>query len=253
MLNKNSENTKFLNNRLDFNGKYSKNDFISWLFEILGSIQFKDVLDAGCGTGKQTIWFSEKLNNRGSVSSFDISEKSIESINSKNIENIEAVVGSFDDIDNVLARLKVKEFDLIHSTYSMYYARNPLDLLNSLFNVIRPSGTLAICAPYSVNTFLNFLSNYQQLGQLNWDCMEFINDIVLNYAHRNFKEIKTHVFVNNLFVTSIDDLMENYRSSTFYDSNSEQKIAFDAEKIIREKGYFHIQKKSKIAICSIKR
>ena len=72
--------------------------------------------------------------------------------------------------------------------------------------------------------YLDFLSQFQKIGQLNWDCLGFIDDIALGFAHNNFESIRTHIFVNNLFVTSIDDLMENYRSSTFYERGVENMV-----------------------------
>lgn len=252
MSNKNSENTNMLNNRLDFNAKYSSADFLEWLFGILGEIDFDSVLDAGCGSGKQTFWFSDRLDGGGQVCSFDISEKSIADINSKKLANVEAVVGSFDDIEGVLNSFSVKKFDLIHSSYAMYYAKKPLYTLRSLLPALKDDGKMAVCAPYAVNSFLDFLSQFQKIGQLNWDCMEFINDTALIFAHNNFSDVRTHIFVNNMRVTELDDLMQNYKSSTFYDASAEKNIASAAKKIIDKNGFFHIQKKSKIVVASDK-
>lgn len=241
-----------LNNRLDFNAKYSSADFLEWLFGILGGLEFDSVLDAGCGSGKQTFWFSDRLKGGGQVCSFDISEKSISDINSKKLANVEAAVGSFDDMAGALSSFNTKSFDLVHSSYAMYYAKNPLATLRSLLSALKDDGKMAICAPYAVNSFLDFLSQFQKIGQLNWDCMEFINDTVLIFAHNNFNDVKTHIFVNNMQVTELDDLMQNYKSSTFYDASAEKNIVSAAKKIIDENGFFHIQKKSKIVVAGNK-
>ena len=77
--------------------------------------------------------------------------------------------------------------------------------------------------------------------------------VFLGFCYNNFLNIKTHIFVNHLFVSNIDDLIENYRASTFYDKKVENKIHFEVKGIISRDGHFHIQKNSKIIIASVKK
>ena len=253
MINTKSENTTYLSNRLNFNEKYSNSDFHKWLFGHLETVPYNSVLDVGCGTGKQSFYFANR-NNDAQICSFDVSETSIasivEKVNNDNINNIEAVVGNIDDVSNSVKQFRINEFDLVHSSFALYYSSNGMESLRQMISHLKDTGSLVISAPNSINTFLNFLSKYQEIPQLSWDCLEFIDDIVLGFCHSNFNDIRTHLFVNNLLVTSADDLIENYRSSTFYNKNAENKIFKDIQEIIKNAGHFHIQKNSKIVIAS---
>jgi len=253
MQNKKSENTLFLENRLNFNEKYSNNNFHKWLFNKFDNISYTSVLDVGCGMGKQTFYFNEK-NKSAKVCGFDISDNSIQHISdiikNKKIKNTEVHVGDINHITDTIKKFNIDSFDLIHSSFALYYANNELQSLRAMYDVLENHGTMIISSPHGVNTFLNFLSKYQEIPQLSWDCLNFIDDIVLGFYHKNFMNIKTNMFINNLYVDSSDDLIENYRASTFYNKKIENKIFNEIKNIISQNGFFHIQKNSKVAIAN---
>lgn len=253
--NKDSVNPIKLNERLNFNQKYSSQDFNAWLFGFLDKIEFDQVLDVGCGVGTQSLWFSEKLKEKGSVLGIDVSEKSITEARKKIVHpNVVFSAIAMEDIsDSIYNIFKPKRVNLIHSSFAFYYAKKPIETLKKLHQLLSEDGVFAISGPSSINTFLNYLSRYQEIKQEVWDCLEFIDDIVLSFVFMNFKEVETHLFVNNQYVDNFEDIAEYYKSSTFYDDKLEDKILSALQKEIKEKGYFHIQKNSKLVIGKYKR
>jgi ubiquinone/menaquinone biosynthesis C-methylase UbiE len=244
-----------LENRLNINEKYSRNDFHVWLQNYLGKISFHDVLDVGCGTGKQTLWFLDHVTKGGTVCALDISKESIKQLSASlsNNKAAEIRVGSMDELGNVIIRdFSVKKFDLVHSTFSLYYAKDPRLTLQDALMALKDEGTLAISGPHLVNTLLTFLSRYQDIPQNSWDCLEFINDVVLSFCHKHFKRIETHLFVNNTFITDVKDFETYYKSCTFFNKKMEKTILKNVGDIINASGVFHIQKNSKIVIANNK-
>ena len=95
-----SQKTQNLQFRLYFNKKYQAKDLHKW-FESKVSIKknFK-ILDVGCGTGKQSVYFKKKINN----SIYNINNKIIIKLNSqsKDIKGVFLGLG-----DNGSLKIKV--------------------------------------------------------------------------------------------------------------------------------------------------
>src|SRR5436853_4959935 len=68
--------TEFLEKRIEINRAYSSVDFDRWLLRRLQVAPGEDILDVGCGSGAQTIPFSQVVGADGSVSAVDISADS---------------------------------------------------------------------------------------------------------------------------------------------------------------------------------
>ena len=244
-----------LKNRLNINEKYSRNDFHAWLQNHIGKISFHDVLDIGCGIGRQTLWFLDHVTKGGKVCAFDISKESIKQLTKSlsNNKKAEICVGSMDELGDVIdRRFSVKKFDLIHSAFSLYYAKDPRLTLQDAFRALKNEGALVISGPHLVNTLLIFLSGYQDIPQYSWDCLEFIDDVVLGFCQKHFMWIETHLFVNDIFITDIKDFETYYRSCTFFNKKTEKDVLKSVGDIINASGVFHIQKNSKIVIASNK-
>lgn len=251
-MNKRATNSSFLNERLDFNAKYSRADFLSWLTGHLSSIPFCTVLDVGCGTGAQAVWFGRKVLNRGKTCAFDISESSIAQLKSSLPAGIsvETCVGSMDELISVVKdNFGNIKFDLVHSSYSLYYARDINSVLEAMFVLLAPSGSLAISGPYETNTLLSFLSRFHDIPQLSWDCLKFIDDCVLPFCNKRFRNIESHIFINDQFVTDVNDFARFYRSATFFDPAAEKRVLKEVNSIINKDGCFHIRKNGKLVIA----
>ena len=80
-IKKNVINSKSLSFRENFNKKYQKNNFDDW---VLKNYKFKkkmEILDIGCGNGKQIIQAIEKIKKSGRVVGIDLSKNSINNLN----------------------------------------------------------------------------------------------------------------------------------------------------------------------------
>ena len=127
-IKKNVINSKSLSFRESFNKKYQINNFDDW---ILKNYKFKknmEILDIGCGNGKQIIQAIKILKKSGRIVGIDLSKKSIIKLNTfinrKSLKNLKLINGSMDDIRLFLKKGKISgKFDLIHSTYAFYYSQ----------------------------------------------------------------------------------------------------------------------------------
>ena len=107
------------------------------------------ILDVGCGTGKQSIYFQKKIDNSGKLFAFDKSKLSIKILNKKNkSKNNKFFSGDMNNIERINKKylLDIK-FDLISTVYSVYYAKKPLELIKFLIKKLDNKGMLVIFLP----------------------------------------------------------------------------------------------------------
>lgn len=118
---------------------------------ILGRISLHPemrILDLGCGTGKQMFYLQKQLSQSSEILGADISPEAVEYVNIKAKEqsfgNISAVQCALDD---VVSKLQGSRFDLIMSTYAIYYSTDLPFLLSSLSSLMKPGAQLFVCGP----------------------------------------------------------------------------------------------------------
>ena len=94
---------KNLDFRLYFNKKYQNKDIHKWYQKNVIVRPSFDILDVGCGTGAQSIFFSKKINKKGNLYAFDKSNISVfnlkKKIPGKNNKIFVADMNRFDQIN----------------------------------------------------------------------------------------------------------------------------------------------------------
>lgn len=99
--------------------------------------------DIGAGTGRLTVWFAQRVGDKGRVYANDIDKESLDHlegrIKPRNVENVEIVLGEVKDPcipDNVL------DLAFIINTY--HHFSDPIILLRNLTPSFKEEGRLAI-------------------------------------------------------------------------------------------------------------
>ena len=119
-----------LNTRLNINAKYSATDLISWQKERIKFRKNSKVLDIGSGNGAQSTFMIEKISNNGHLTSIDYSKKSINILKSKIVSsNFSCFVANMDNFKDYMKG----KYDIIHSSYAIYYSSNPKAFIKYTF------------------------------------------------------------------------------------------------------------------------
>jgi len=128
--------------------KLAKYDLEEWLFRKVHLRKNIKVLDLGCGTGKQIFALSEILSQKCNIIGIDISPVAIAKVNEEarsiKAANIKAVEC---ELDQVVDYFKGKKFDLILSSYAIYYAKDMIGLISALPQLLTPKGEFFFCGP----------------------------------------------------------------------------------------------------------
>jgi len=126
----------------------AKHDLEQWSFSKLTLKEGMKVLDLGCGTGKQVFALHELDVNFASITGVDVSQQAVDAVNKRaeaeGLSHIRAVQLGLDD---VVQKLCGNKYNLIISSYAIYYASDLKQLLIDLKTLLSPEGQLFICGP----------------------------------------------------------------------------------------------------------
>jgi len=101
------------------------------IFELLGEIKNKEVLDIGAGTGRLTNILAQK---GAKVTALDVSRKMLEVLHRKNLL-IKIIIG---DAENLL--FKDKSFDLVVSTFLIIHLKDLTKYFNEVYRILKNDG-----------------------------------------------------------------------------------------------------------------
>lgn len=130
------DNDEFFNGYQELRQGISANDLIEipQLFDLIGDVKDKEILDLGCGAGGH----DRKLIELGAkhVTGIDISKKMLELANKNNNSNqINYILMSMEDIDKL-----DKKYDLVVSSLAIHYIEDYDNLCKKVYNLLKDGG-----------------------------------------------------------------------------------------------------------------
>ncbi len=236
-----------LSKRLDINEQNQTIDLVEWLFNEISFSQGSNVLDVGCGNGKQTIPFAQKVGPSGNVFAFDISEDSVKILKEKakaeNLDNVNAIVGDMYDLKAIIDKTFSKHsFDVIHSSYALYYVDDHMKALNELYDYLDNDGQMIIFTPCEPHGMVQFVEKFHPVPVQIAECFAFGNDLLLPFFRDHFKTLTVSYYDNLLSLKNVDDFMSLYKASTYFNADFTDEIQAAVQKIIEEKGQIEMPK-----------
>ena len=189
---------------------------IPQLFDLIGNVKDKTILDLGCGTGGH----DRKLIELGakSVMGIDISNKMInEAIKENNSDNITYKVMSMMDIDKI-----DKKFDLVVSSLAIHYIEDYDILCKKVYNLLNDNGLFIFSHGHPMDSAVilnNYENNYTIINNKKYFLLSDYNnegkrishwfiDGVVTY-HRNMSHL-VNGLINAGFI--LEKLEESYAS-----------------------------------------
>jgi ubiquinone/menaquinone biosynthesis C-methylase UbiE len=141
-------NTNALKHRANINAQGSTYNLEDWIIEQTKPQSGMRVLDLGCGTGKQIFRLAPIVSFNGLILGIDISPDAVDEVNRRaQEEHLDFVKAVRTSLDDCIEKLRGQTFDLILSTYAVYYASDMTQLLVDLRSNLNPGGRLFVCGP----------------------------------------------------------------------------------------------------------
>lgn len=236
-------------------------DLEEWIQAQLLLREGEQVLDVGCGNGKQVSAFSKLVGADGRVTGVDIFGKVDGLLDAAqerigHLKNIELL-----DHDASLAfDLPDGAFDAVTSCYSIYYVQDVKATLTEFRRMVKSGGRVFVVGPSWDNSreFYDLHRSFSEL-ELSGDFLKRLmsmNDEVVPAALELFDSVKLSPFVNRVYfrgAEGAESIESYYRSSLLYEEVEREggdggevakKIRGVAERAIEEQGYYAMTKRA---------
>lgn len=245
MLTSNITNNDSLNVRLNANQNFGSLDFHGWVYQNCAFARGMDVLDVGCGNGKQVIEALRLVGPEGSVTALDISEPSMTQLRAETAgaTNLELAVADMRDLGKLVEEtFRVKSYDLAHSTYALFYGIEHVKILEAMRKSLKPTGRLLITTPVGPNGLRQLVNRLgfptPQLAQID----SFGPHVLEPYFRSCFPIVNIQIRRNLLRLPSVDAVRQLLRSTAYYFPEAEEGVLRLVAAEIEARGHFAFEK-----------
>jgi len=230
------ETTEDLQTRIDIHNKYGSRDIDQWMLDLLKPERGIQILDVGCGSGKQLLAFHEYLQGEAQITGGDVNQELLDQARERN-----AAAGSpweIEDLDfNSRFTHEDESFDLASCCFAIYYASDIPFTVGEMHRVLKPRGRLFTTGPMPQNkqTF------YEVIGEATGKPIPPMpgssryDSEILGTIREQFSEVDLHIFENPLDFEAAEPFVDYTRASLSEDRklwNSLFQTSEDYEKVI---------------------
>lgn len=208
------ETSKDLLTRIDIHEKYGSANIDVWTNDLLKPQAGMNILDVGCGAGKQCFLFNEYARGGAKITGGDFSEELLGKAREKN-QKIGANI-DFQFLDfNKPFNFADNTFDLCTSAFAIYYASDLAFTFGEAHRVLKPGGRLFVSGPLPENKQM-FYDIIKEATDKTIPPMpgssRFKGDI-FNTIDGLFAKTELHKFENHLTFPEVTPFIEYVRAS----------------------------------------
>lgn len=211
--------------RVQLNKKLQQHDFSQWVVDLLHPNLGDRVLEIGCGRGAQTIPVARAVGRNGFVGFLDRSSESVDYVQSMiaDITGSRPMAGEMDSINELLANDGVK-YDLAFSVYALYYADDPIAVLQSMLNHLATGGRLCVIGPDSPHGLVDLARQFHSIPAQVDDSLRFRNNIVEPFFKSNFDNVEVRILKNPQYFSDPNQVLEFYRQTTYFEPTAVNEV-----------------------------
>jgi ubiquinone/menaquinone biosynthesis C-methylase UbiE len=239
--------SKALENRINAHSKFGSRDINEWIFENLEINEDLSVLDLGCGTGKQSIPIAEIVGVKGSVTSVDISKESLNTLareaDAKSLADRIHLINC--GLDELKDKIEEDSYDRVLSSFSIYYAKDPAELLRTVKKTLKKNGIFFFCGP-SLQNNIELKLFHQKIKNITLPQSEgalFLEDSGQQTAKELFGNITINKFENVLKFDSAEALYKYWSSYNLYDPGIDEQFKQAAKEHFKTNQFFETSKR----------
>jgi len=243
MNKKHEKNTdaKALESRANLNSHLAMYDLEKWLSGICSLWPGMRILDIGCGRGKQSLYLARLLDDDADIVSVDISAEALEALrrDAGALKSIKTLQHSLDECGGIDG----DPFDLILSSYAIYYASDLTKLISELRGRISGAGMMFLCGfGEASNNELAEIVNRRCGRTIMKPVADFISAEQITGLEKVFSRIDVFRLYNRIIFPSADAVMEWWRNHSSYQGGMDTAVTMDVQRVIDKEGGFSLSK-----------
>lgn len=230
------ETTNDLLTRINIHDAYGARDIDRWMLEVLPLKQDMDILDVGCGAGKQCFSYLAHLNGKAKITGTDVSDELLDKAAEENAKLGNRV--TFDKMDfNKAFHFDDNTFDLVSCCFAIYYAEDIPFTIKEMHRVLKPGGKLFSTGPMPENKQMFYDIIREATGKTippMPGSSRYASEI-LDAVKSDFSQVDLHIFENPLTFPEVEPFISYTRSSLSEDRllwNTFFETKTDFEKIM---------------------
>lgn len=208
------ETSKDLATRINIHEKYGGRDIDQWMLEILEPQKGAQILDVGCGAGKQLRAFYDNLAGECEIIGGDVSKELLEQAQKVNSELGEPFKLGELDFNKAFA-YEDNQFDLVSCCFAIYYAQDIPFTISEMHRVLKPGGRLFTTGPMPENKqiFYEVIKDATGKSIPPMPGSSRYDSEILDAITSLFSKIDKHIFENPLSFEEVQPFLDYTRAS----------------------------------------
>lgn len=209
------ETSKDLLKRIDIHELYGAKNIDRWNIEVLDPQPGNEILDVGCGAGKQCFLYSDYTKGLAHITGGDISEELLGKARAKQTERGDKNIDfQFLDFNKTFA-FGADSFDFVSSAFAIYYANDLQFTFKEARRVIKPGGRLFVTGPLPENKqmFYEIISEATNQAIPPMPGSSRFKSEILNTISSLFAHTELLTFKNPLTFPQVAPFIEYVRAS----------------------------------------
>lgn len=208
------ETTNDLLTRINIHDAFGARDIDKWMLSVLPLQPGMEILDVGCGAGKQCFSYLTHLNGKAHITGGDVSEALLQKAVEENKKLGDHII--FQNLDfNQTFPFSSDTFDLVSCSFAIYYAEDIPFTIAEMHRVLKPGGFLFTTGPMPENKKMFYDLIREATGKeippmpgssrYAFEILETIQNL--------FSSVSIHIFENPLTFPEVDPFLAYTRAS----------------------------------------
>lgn len=224
------ETTDDLLKRIDIHKLFGGRDIDRWMLDLLTPRNGSNILDVGCGAGKQCFLYNQYTGGTAHITGGDVNADLLAKAHSENakIGNPVTIIEldfnkRFPFVDGL--------FDLESCCFAIYYASDIPATIREMHRVLRPGGRLFSTGPMPENKKLFYDIIKEATGKIipPMPGSSRYSTQILAAMKDTFSSVEVHIFENPLTFPEVEPFLEYTRASLSEDRKLWTSLFSDKE------------------------